>query len=323
MKKIILISITAVLLIACLGFYINHRMKVSERNEKFSEVMGKEQGLTELLLKIPNASMSYGDVFKWCEKATEQNNEMFLTISSYHLEDNLTDSVKEYIAISNDLVSNLKFCYKDLMEGNDLTEGTISDYLLYWRYSSYFSEYYRERSFEKILRFIEKYKEHRLKFVENYKILLHKEVTLSIMMNNSGIKFTSLYSKYKNINLTEMEPLAKTDSNYNKYYNIGLPYITDVARYYNLDKWSAQSDTQSSSVFKKYKDNLTQFSAEDLQNEIHRRTANITSIKANNNGNVQFVYTIGDKDGIIIYKDKTVYMNKDKETGEYVFTIPQ
>lgn len=328
MKKGLVISVLLLLTIFSV-FYIRNRMILSEKIEKLNLAIDRQQGLTELLLKIPNASMSFGDVFKRCDLATNQNDSIFLNIKLYGLDDALNDSIKDYLTTSNDLISNLKFCNREMMEANDLVESTLTDFGSL--YINYYSNYFLRNIIVKRVnyeRYHDKFIEHRNKFIQNYKILLRKENTLKGMMSKSGIKFNNLYLKYKDINLTELEVLSKDDSNYTKYYNLGMPYITDLVRYNNLEKCESQSDTGSIALFRNYKYKLVQFTEAGLLEEVHGRKVIIKSIKANNIGNVEFIYNVYDKYGAIIPnnndgRDNTFYMNKNKETGDYEFTIVQ
>ncbi len=202
MKKniIILISILGIAITGvCAAYYIKNRIRLSEIKEKLSETIGKDQGLTEIILKIPQSDITYGEVFDLCSKSVDERNKLIVELRGLYpnMENVIKDSLIDFLSIENDLVRDQSQCSRRYMEYssekkrfNTLRQSEYSDY-----YSSTFSEIRKEMEEN-----LQKYMESRKSFEENYRSLLIKEASLNKIMKNNDMRFMLMFVKYKELN---------------------------------------------------------------------------------------------------------------------------
>jgi hypothetical protein len=201
MKAVKIVSIVAVCVVLAIAsaMYIQHRMKLSEINEKLSETIGKDQGLVEIILKIPQADITYGEVFDLCEKSVEERNKLIIELRGLYpnMKSNLKDSLVDFLSIENDLVRNQSLASRKQMEIN--SESKKIDQLESSDYSYYYASTIRSLREEMRDDYLS-YFDSRSSFIAKYNTLLEKEKSLYKMMNDAGMRFMLMYAKYKELN---------------------------------------------------------------------------------------------------------------------------
>ena len=101
--KIISIIVVCIVVGVAMTFYINQRMKVADLNEKLTQTIGKDQGLMEIILKIPGSEITYGEVFELCDKSVNDRIELIITLRGLYpnMKSDLKDSLIDFLSIEN------------------------------------------------------------------------------------------------------------------------------------------------------------------------------------------------------------------------------
>jgi hypothetical protein len=232
MKKFILVGGLTLIVLAA-GFYINHRIKMSNLNEKLQSAIGKDQGITETILKIENesSSMSFSELFELCDKSVKERTDMLIDLRglSPDLQSTLKDSLIEFLSEENELVRNKSQSYRKYLNvstGSDRYDEILRD----WRTSSYYmSDYYHKEIAEKLYELIKDagdMKSNVQAFIDKFKILAKKEKSLADLMREEGLRFEPLFTKYQESNL--------------KYMNNSMEYANLIINKMNKDKPTIQ-----------------------------------------------------------------------------------
>lgn len=233
MKKFILIgSLIAVVAVAA-GIYINHRMKISNLNEQLQSAIGKDQGITETILKVESesSSMSFQELFELCEKSVKERTDMLIELRGLYpdMQSKLKDSLIEFLNAENELIRSKSQSYRKYLNvstGNDSYKDLMKD----WSSASYYmSDYYHKRIADKVYELIkdaEEMKDDTQRFYDQFKLLTSKEKSLSAIMNDEGLRFTPIFSKYQESTL--------------KFMNNNVEYADLILNKMNKDKETIQ-----------------------------------------------------------------------------------
>jgi len=221
MKKFILLG--GLIVVVAAGFYINHRMKISNFNEKLQTIIGKDQEITETILKVESqgSQITFSELFELCDKSVNIRTEMLMELRGLYpnMESALKDSLREFLNAENELVRLKSQSYRkylNLSSDNDSYEEALER----WNRSSLSSrEYYLQTWKEKLLDVFvgsDDLKRVLLKFMVTYNKLIEKEKSLENMMKKENLKFTPIFSKYQEANQA--------------YVNISLEYAEFVKK---------------------------------------------------------------------------------------------
>jgi len=206
MKKIVLFIVVLVAIATPLGFYINHKIKISRFNEKLQQALGKDQGLIETILKVESesTSMSYKELFDICDKSISERTEIIVDLRGLYpdMESKLKDSLIEFLNSENELVRSKSHAYRkqfSISSAYDNVKEYVSDY----SYNDYTYEYYLSN----VVKYKNEIKEaiidmlsNLVTFQTNYDLLIVKERNLSKIMSDEGLRFIPLFEKYKDSN---------------------------------------------------------------------------------------------------------------------------
>lgn len=232
MKKFILEGCLIAVVAVAAGFYISHRMKISNLNDKLQTAIGKDQGITETILKVETESsqMSFSELFELCDKSVKDRTDMLIELRGLYpdMQSVLKDSLIEFLNAENELIRSKSQSYRKYLNVStgkesydDLVEGYSS--------VSYGTEYYRKRLANKmyeVLEDAEDMKDDVQKFIDKYQTLTEKEKSLENIMKNESLRFTPIFSKYQEANI--------------KYMNNSMQYAELVINKVNVDKPTVQ-----------------------------------------------------------------------------------
>jgi len=198
--KIIAIVLVFIVLAVVTGLYVNQRMKVADLNEKLTQTIGKDQGLMEIILKIPGSEITYGEVFDLCDKSVNDRIELIITLRGLYpnMKSNLKDSLIDFLSIENELVRDVKQYARREMNIKDKVESIER-----LRNSEY--SYYYNSSIQSDLNELKddaiRGLSSALSFKDKYEDLVNKEIGLSKQMNKAGLRFILIFDKYKTANI--------------------------------------------------------------------------------------------------------------------------
>lgn len=209
MKKILLIAGLIVIVGVIGGFYIHHRIKISNFNEKLQIAIGKDQGITETILKAENesSSMSFNEMFEMCDKSVKERTDMIIELRGLYpeMQSQLKDSLIEFLNEENELIRNKSQSYRkyiDLKVGYDSYRETIKD----WKNASYYMDDYYHRSiaekFYEVIKDADNMKDYLQTFYFKYQALMQKEKYLTTLMDEEGLRFNTIFSKYQKSNIS-------------------------------------------------------------------------------------------------------------------------
>jgi hypothetical protein len=212
MKKIILITLAIAVIGTGAFFFIRHKMKVDDMNEKLQSCIGKDQGLTETILKTEDesSSISYKELFELCEKSVKDRTDMLIELRGLYpnLESVLRDSLVGFLNSENELIRSKSQSYRKSM--NLGTEyDSFNDAMSDWRTSSssYMTDYYHKRiadSVKEIVKGAKGLKEDVQTFYDTFKLLVEKEKGLDKVMDSEGLRFDPIFGKYQKSTLKFM-----------------------------------------------------------------------------------------------------------------------
>jgi hypothetical protein len=205
MKNFILLGCLIVVVVA--GIYMSHRMQISNFHEKLQTVINKDQGITEIILKAETESseMTYGELFEFCDKSVNDRIEMIIELRGLYpdKESVLKDSLMYFLNEENKLVRLKVQSYRkylDVSTGKDSYKEIQNSYIHSNEYNrKMYFKMYRE-SLSKIMGDIGNMEYILHTFREKYEILTEMEKSIESLMNNEGLKFTPIFSKYQEAN---------------------------------------------------------------------------------------------------------------------------
>ena len=198
--KIVFIIIVFIALAIMSILYVKHKMRASDLNEKLSVTIGKDEGLMEIILKIPGSEITYGEVFELCDKSVNDRIQLIIDLRGLYpdMKSDLKDTLIDFLSIENEMVRDVKQSSRRQMNVKNKFE-RISNLR-----NSEYSEYY----YSTIQSEIKEVKEDlitelssSISFKDKYEELIEKENRLSNQMNKAGLRFILLYEKYKSANL--------------------------------------------------------------------------------------------------------------------------
>jgi len=198
--KIIVIVVVFIVLAVVTGLYVNQRMKVADLNEKLAQTIGKDQGLMEIILKIPGSEITYGEVFDLCDKSVNDRIQLIIELRGLYpnMKSTLKDSLIDFLSIENELVRDVKQYGRREMNIKGKVESIER-----LRNSEY--SYYYNSSIQSDLTELKddaiRGLSSALSFKEKYEDLVNKEIDLSKQMNKAGLRFILIFDKYKTANI--------------------------------------------------------------------------------------------------------------------------
>ncbi len=207
MKKYILFGCLLAVVAIAAGFYISHRMKISNFHEKLQTVINKDQGITEIILKAETESsqMTYSELFEFCDKSVKDRTEMLIELRGLYpdKESVLKDSLMYFLNEENKMVRLKVQSYRkyiDVSIGKDSYEEARDNYIHSDKYDRkmYFKMY--RNSLSKMTEDTRELKDVLLTFRETYELLTEMEKSIESLMNTEGLKFTPIFSKYEAAN---------------------------------------------------------------------------------------------------------------------------
>ena len=205
MKKYILLG--CLIAVVAIGFYISHRMKISNFNEKLQTIIGRDQEMTETILKAETegSQMTYGELFEFCDKSVKDRTEMLMELRGLYpnMESVLRDSLRDTLNAENKLVRLKSQSYRkflDVSVGKDSYDETRESYIHSNEYNRkmYFKMY--RNSLNKIMEDIADMTDVLHTYRETYETVTEMEKSLENLMKNENLKFTPIFSKYQEAN---------------------------------------------------------------------------------------------------------------------------
>lgn len=201
MKKFILLGCLIAAVAA--GFYINHRIKIYNFNEKLQTMIGKDQEMTETILKAESESsqMTYGELFEFCDKSVKERTEMLMELRGLYpdIESVLKDSLREFLNAENQLVRLKSQSYRKFLTVSTSSESYIEAGYRY-RHLSYYEKEMRHKAIRELLEDANDMKDGLQTFMETYETVTEMEKSLEKLMKKEGLKFTPIFSKYQEAN---------------------------------------------------------------------------------------------------------------------------
>ena len=187
-------------ILASATYYIKYRIRMSDLNEKLSVTIGKDEGLIEIILKIPGSEITYGEVFDLCDKSVNDRIQLIIDLRGLYpeMKSDLKDTLIDFLSIENELVRDVKQSSRREMniesKRKELLRLQNSEYSEYY-YSTIRSEIKEVK--EDLISLLSS----SLSFKDKYEELLEKENRLSVQMAKAGLRFIPLYAKYKTANI--------------------------------------------------------------------------------------------------------------------------
>jgi len=189
------------------GLTINKRIKIFNLNEMLQQIVGKDQSLTEAILKIESGSTSinYEELIDLCDKSVGERTKMVVELRGLYpnMENQLRDSVTEFLNNENELVRSKSRAYSrnmNLSNNFELYLGYNNDYTYnehsYDHYKAHCRELEREMTAgaSDMLVNLQNFK-------SNYSLLINSESNLAALMKKEGLNFIPVFDKYKQANL--------------------------------------------------------------------------------------------------------------------------
>lgn len=187
------------------AFYVNHRMKIKDMNEKLLGVIDKDQGSMEITLKIPGSETSYDEAFSLCDKCLNDRIELIINLRGINpdMKSELKDSITDFLSLENELVRDLKLMYSQDMELHTKIESITrlinSDYSYLYK-SDIRSDIDEAKDLAtQGLRSVSSFK-------EKYATLMRNEANIAKQMDKASLRFTQIFGKYQtgNFAFTDM-----------------------------------------------------------------------------------------------------------------------
>lgn len=207
MRKIIII-IVVIVVAAIPGYYfVNKKIINSKLNEQLQAAIGRDQGLTEMILRTPSETISYRELFELCEKSVNGRNELLIELRGLYpdIQNKLRDSLADFLSLENELVRLRSLTSRKAMKLN-----TAAKYIEELRQSAnnsyYLADMYTRKmnsEYEEGLKLKQEMERELAEFTYKYQMLLSKEGNLGKMMQSEGLRFLPIYSKYKSVNISE------------------------------------------------------------------------------------------------------------------------
>ncbi len=202
MKKIIAGIIILIVLGIIGGLYINNRIKISKLNDKLQQAIGKDQGLTETILKIESESqsISYSEFFDLCEKSVAERTDLIVELRGLYpdMESQLKESLIEFFNNENELVRSKSQFYRKQMNISTSID-IMTEYVNDYTYSEYSYDYFKTHlaSLKKELyEHADEMIDNISIFRENFNSLITKEKDLALLMKKAKLRFLPIYEKY-------------------------------------------------------------------------------------------------------------------------------
>ncbi len=198
--KIIAVIVVFIVLACLTVLFVNQRMKVADLNEKLTQTIGKDQGLMEIILKIPGSEITYGEVFELCDKSVNDRIQLIIELRGLYpnMKSTLKDSLIDFLSIENELVRDVKqYSRRQMNIGSKLehiSRLNNSEYSYY--YNSTIQSDFKELKEDAISGLSSA-----LSFKEKYDNLVNKEIGLSKQMNKADLRFILIFDKYKTANI--------------------------------------------------------------------------------------------------------------------------
>jgi hypothetical protein len=230
-KAIILIVVTAVVAVGAF-FFIRNKLKVDEMNEKLQSFIGKDQGITETILKTEDesSSISYQELFDLCEKSVKDRTDMLVELRGLYpnMESTLRDSLIGFLNAENELSRSKSQAYRKSMNANTNYE-SYNDATSDRRNGSYLmADYYKKRIYEACKETLDDakgLKENVQTFYDNFKLLLEKEKSLGELMKDEDLRFTPIFAKYQPSSLKFLNDQNKLADLYMNILNPEYDYM--------------------------------------------------------------------------------------------------
>ena len=100
--------------------------RIHEVKQKLGEAIGKDQGLTETVLKIESDSskITFAEVFELCNKSVESRTNLIVELRGLHpeMDYQLKTRLVDYLSTENDFVRAKRDYYRTMMEESSATQ---------------------------------------------------------------------------------------------------------------------------------------------------------------------------------------------------------
>jgi hypothetical protein len=213
----ITLSILVVLIVA--GFFANRQIKISALNSKLEEVVGKDAGYTETIIKVEaeSSSMSYKELFDLCEKSIEERTNLIIELRGLYpdIDSKLRMKLIDFLNAENELIRKKNSFYRKQLSFTS-TFDLYKDHLSDPPTSSYGWDYFKQRAVKlqkEILEASSEMKEAATGFISTYKTLVNQEADVKKAMDDSGLRFVVFFQKYEQENLKRAEDAKKLAEN--------------------------------------------------------------------------------------------------------------
>jgi hypothetical protein len=215
----IIVGVAAIIVVGvATAFYVNYRMKVNEMNEKLSTTIGKDQGLMEVLVKIPSSATTCEETFLLCEKSVNERTQLIVDLRGIYpnMKSELRDSLMDFLSLENDWARELRQLYSRSLElgGKIETIKRLETIELAYLYKSELRSDINEvkdggkRGLSAASSFKAK-----------YLALVLKEVNLAKQMDKATLRFIQIFGKYQPANITFADEQLKAYQDLVDYVN--------------------------------------------------------------------------------------------------------
>ena len=176
--------------------YYQNYQKEQELNEKLQKSLGKDQGMTELILRNIQGTVTYGELFESCEKSVKDRSDIIIDLRGLYpnMDNELRDSLADFLDMENELMRLMSLSARKEMERNSISDEPRRQYTSdYYNYDSNPDKYTRLSEAE------EKMYNYNDGVNIKYNLLIQMEKDLSLVMKKFNMRFVLIYPKYVDI----------------------------------------------------------------------------------------------------------------------------
>lgn len=280
MKKTIIVTLVVIVTSLTIGIptysYIKKQQKETELNEKLQSNLGKDQGMTELILRNISGTISYKELFESCEKSIKDRSDLIVELRGLYpnMPSELRDSLSDFLDVENELMRLMSMSARKQLNASNISEEPRH------QYSFYYTDYdTNPDKWERYTKEADEMYEFNDKISIKYSIMIQKEKGLDKIMKKSKLRFISIYPKYINI-LKDQFPTKEQ-------YDMKLK--TEISKQLsslNIAKQARDSIAHIEMRNKQIKDSIYHVELNRKQNEIREKQLEKKrkAIKRDNNG---------------------------------------
>ncbi len=193
------------------GAYRNSLLK-----QRLEEAIGKDQGLTETILKVEteSAHMTYGEFFDLCGKSVDSRTNLIVDLRGLYpnINSSLKERLIEYLSAENDFVRAKSALYRSSMEVNSALETYQKAALAFAvaRYSWEFELRQKSESRQALTKAANEADSAAGEFVRLYTDMAKREAGMAQDARAAGLRFSPIFKQYEKKNKERAEQAKQT-----------------------------------------------------------------------------------------------------------------